>query len=188
MEQPSPAAPWQLRSNCSIFCVDRSQELILSWITIADKMMVAESEIKHSRTILHSSQSSGTVWTKWQFFQVLALATICRLWKIPPVQIISYVTLILLEGIFGVAVCDKAIFVQSRQHEWTWIHITTWGHFLSSCYVVGKGFSLMCLGDYIKRCASNRLYCLNDTLHVPSVSGQLIAKWHYPNTRLMARR
>lgn len=49
MEQTAPAALWHLRSNCSIFCVDRSQELILTWVMIADQMMTAESEIKHTR-------------------------------------------------------------------------------------------------------------------------------------------
>lgn len=48
-EQPAPAGPWQLRSNCSIFCVNRSQDLILSWTMTADQTMIAESEIKHSR-------------------------------------------------------------------------------------------------------------------------------------------
>lgn len=48
-EQPAPAAPWQLRSNCSIFCVNRSQDPILSWMMTADQTMIAESEIKHSR-------------------------------------------------------------------------------------------------------------------------------------------
>jgi len=36
--------------------------------------------------------------------------------QMPPVQILYYVTLILLEETFGATVCDKAIFVQSRQH------------------------------------------------------------------------
>lgn len=35
--------------------------------------------------------------------------------QIPPAQILYYVTLILLEGTFGATICDKAIFVQSRQ-------------------------------------------------------------------------